>query len=356
MLGAKADLFGDQPGKTAHQQPGSDQQQQRKSDFRNHQRGANEGPRRAPVLPREPSFRVSLTRVLAIWIAGARPKTTPVTQQTSNVKPTTTGCNPISFIRGSSPSPPCGGRITCSRRSPPSASSNPTAPPANASNKLSVSNWRTMRHCPRRTPREWRSHGCAKPIGQQQIGHVDAGNQQHKPHRAHQQHQRGTNVPTGSSCMAETPDSTGIRIRVLTIQPLHDRLHFGLGLLAGDLGFKRPKREPSGLPVIVRGRKQSASTNRIVGWCRIGKSPAAESQPRCKASRRLNALAQNRPVAGKAALPNAITQNHHFVAPAFLLPEERSRPANGFTPSKWKKLAEVAIPQSCSGSLRPVMV
>ena len=85
--------------------------------------------------PRPPSFSVSCRSDLAAAIAGAKPKTMPVTSETSSVKMRTLPSNFITAVVG---------KISTvaerSRSIPHNAKSNPIMPPRKASSTLSVSN------------------------------------------------------------------------------------------------------------------------------------------------------------------------------------------------------------------------
>ena len=91
-----------------------------------------------PALP--PSLSASCTSAFDTWSAGASPKATPVTSDSSSVKPSTRQSRPISPARGS--------RSAASAESPSTpqrASKSPSAPPASASSTLAVRNCLTSR-------------------------------------------------------------------------------------------------------------------------------------------------------------------------------------------------------------------
>ena len=90
-------------------------------------------PRPPPEL-RPPSFRASLRSTFEAWSAGANPKRRPIRHTNPAVKRSTRASNSISFKRGTS-----AGLIAINRSIRNKLNTKPSAPPKQASNRLSVS-------------------------------------------------------------------------------------------------------------------------------------------------------------------------------------------------------------------------
>lgn len=118
--------------------------------------------------------------------AGIRPNVAPVSSDASSAKAAMRGSRPTSSARGSMPA-----LIDIRTPTPQTASAKPSTPPAMDSVRLSVTNWRTSQStagAQRKTDRDLaRSSGTA---GQQQVGEVGTGDQQHQAGGAEQHQQR----------------------------------------------------------------------------------------------------------------------------------------------------------------------
>ena len=96
--------------------------------------------RRRPSAPRSPSLRDSVRWILEAWNAGANPKINPVATEAMTVK-----INTDSSMRMSPALGKLSGTINLSRLIPQVATRTPSAPPAKASARLSVTSWRMRR-------------------------------------------------------------------------------------------------------------------------------------------------------------------------------------------------------------------
>ena len=106
-------------------------------------------------------------------------------------------------------------------------------PPASDSNTLSVSIWRSSR--PRAGAERRAKAQLALPhraAREQQVGDIDAGDQQHEQHRAAEHVQGRANLIDGLLVNRHQRDRpVGVALRHLLFELRHDRAHLAVGLL-----------------------------------------------------------------------------------------------------------------------------
>src|ERR1041385_3573568 len=150
--------------------------------------------RRPPALLLPPSLRDSVSRARETPSAGTRPNSTPVTNETSAVKPSTRPSTRVSVIRVKA-----SGLSETIREVAPSASRLPAAPPARVSIRFSVTSCRArrQREAPSAPPPQPHRDLTlpAHPSCQQQIRHVRACDEQHDAYHAEEEQQREPQVP-----------------------------------------------------------------------------------------------------------------------------------------------------------------
>ena len=138
MIGIEAWIYVHQPREAFHQQARADQQNQRQSNFSDHQRGTGTAAARGAAALAFLEKLVGIgTRRLE---GGIRPKIIPQRTETRKLKPSTSRLIPISLNCRIS-----GGLSAMSDGTATTASTSPKTPPNRASRMLSVSNWRSNR-------------------------------------------------------------------------------------------------------------------------------------------------------------------------------------------------------------------
>ena len=140
----------------------------------------------SPTFDRPPSRSPVCTSARDACSDGRMPKTRPVQSEISVVKRSTGVSIRISSIRGM-----FDGLSATSARSAPYARSSPSAPPATESTMLSASICTTSVPASRRGPCGSPAPGACGRAGEQQVGDVRAGDEQHERHGAEQHEQRG---------------------------------------------------------------------------------------------------------------------------------------------------------------------
>ena len=162
-------------------------------------------------------------------MAGASPKSTPARMETTRVKSMTVPSIPISSDRGRLRT-----SAATSARTPAYASSRPTTPPARLTSTLSVmSCWSSRSRVAPSAVRTAISFERVGRAGQEQVGDVGAGDEEHEADRAQQHQQRRAHVPGGLD--AERGDEqapvVGVVVRVVALELLGDGPHLPRGLL-----------------------------------------------------------------------------------------------------------------------------
>ena len=224
-------------------QAGADQQDQRRRYLRDHQHGAK------PVLTARGAAAAFLKRGVQIEAGqpaeparGRRSRPWPLIA--AKVKASTQPSTPISSMRGSPP-----GMAATTACVPQRARSNPKAPPARASSTLSV------RQLPDHAALA-RAHGGAnghlsaarRGAGQQQIGDVGAGDQEHKADRAQQHQESGPHVPHDFLRQRPHVDAVlGIRLGIGLRELRGHAVHVGLRLLSGHPGLQASHGAQTGM-------------------------------------------------------------------------------------------------------------
>ena len=156
--------------------------------------------------------------------------------------------------------------------------------------------------------------------GQQQVGHVGAGDEQHQPHRAHQQEQSRPGMLYHVVQERDHPDAE-VRRRVhreLVPELLGDEVHLRLRLCPRD-----PRREPPvdaeprvvprrrlAVVVLKRGPEVGVRHHERLGGQKQSELPRQDTHYLVRDAVHGDGAADERGIAGIAPLPQPVTQDH----------------------------------------------
>src|SRR6201987_1353996 len=207
--------------------------------------------------------------------------------------------------------PGFGMRPTASLSSGPRAAfakRSPSPPPSRATITLSVISWRTTRA--REAPSAVRI--AISLAREQQVGNVDASDQQNEPDSCKQHEQGGTNIQDDLVLHVNyVRADTGVGIRILFFQASGDGFHLRACLLERHTRFQPRDREDPRMPVAIIWKGFRPRLKRDKYLCRLQKLKSgwkhADEGMRLRIEN--NRFAQPIPGAAKAALPERVADH-----------------------------------------------